>query len=154
MAKNKEVLKIDELTTATKLLIVMVGLPYSGKSTVARECGSPIVCPDAIRVALHGRKFIPESEPIVWAIARYMVKALFLAGHNVVVLDATNTTRERRKAWISKEWSTIFRVIGTEKGTCIARARACGDEDIIPIIEKMAAEFEDVRPEEGVSCER
>ncbi len=45
-----------------KTLIGMVGLPYSGKSTAARELGFPIVCPDAIRLALHGQRFILRDE--------------------------------------------------------------------------------------------
>src|SRR5258706_417694 len=52
-------------------LIVMVGLPWSGKSTWAREQGNwPIVCPDEIRFALHGQRFIAEAEPWVWTIAK------------------------------------------------------------------------------------
>jgi len=132
-----EILKTDKLGMG-KLLICMVGLPYSGKSTFAKAYDYPVVCPDAIRVALHGRKFIPEAEPYVWAIARTMVKSLFLAGHQAVVLDATNTTEERRKEWMSKDWKTFFRVVDTPVDVCLARAEVLGDLQIIPIIQKMA----------------
>jgi predicted kinase len=93
-----EIVKVDAITK-DKVLLCMVGLPYSGKSTSAATVGAPIVCPDAIRAALHGHKFIPEAEPMVWAVAKTMVRALFMAGHEVVVLDATNTTRARRSEW-------------------------------------------------------
>ncbi len=125
-----------------KVLILMVGLPYSGKSTkakqVSKEKNAPIVCPDTIRIALHGKKFIPESEGFVWAIAKTMVKALFLAGHNNVILDATNTTPKRRNEWVSDKWNTIFILNTTPKDICIERAKINGDVIIIPIIEKMA----------------
>jgi predicted kinase len=136
-----EVLKTDELGSH-KTLICMVGLPYSGKSTEAKKKGYPIVCPDAIRVALHGKKFIPEAEPYVWAIAKTMVRSLFLAGNAVVVLDATNTTESRRKEWVSKEWYTLFSVISTNVDECIARATDAGDHVMVPIIRAMDEKFE------------
>src|SRR4051812_30122694 len=103
-------------------LLVTVGLPRSGKTTWAQSTGHPIVCPDAIRLALHGQRFVPEAEPYVWAIAQTMVMALFLAGHKTVILDATNTTKERRKMWVSRNWMTKFRVFDTDENECIRRA--------------------------------
>lgn len=141
-----EVLKCDKWEG--KILIATVGLPYSGKSTsakiISKERNAPIVCPDCIRIALHGKKFIPDSEQFVWAIAKNMVKALFLAGHNTVILDATNTTEDRRKEWISSKWETKWLVCNTKKEVCIERAKQFKDEDILPIIEKMAIEFQPV----------
>jgi len=125
-------------------LIVMVGLPYSGKSTYASKSGFPIVSPDAIRLALHGQRFIDKAEPMVWAIAGYMVEALFLAGHDNVILDATNTTKKRRDVWsCNREWETQFVHINTSKEECIIRAKKNGDEEIIPVIERMSEQFED-----------
>ena len=126
-----------------KKLIAMVGLPYSGKSTIAKGMGYPIVCPDAIRVAIHGARFIPSAEGLVWAIAKIMVHSLFLSGHDVVVLDATNTTKDRRDEWVSSKYTTQWNHINTPKEECISRAKNAGDEVIIPIIEKMAEQFED-----------
>jgi predicted kinase len=131
-----------------KLLIVTVGLPRSGKSTWAREQDLPIVCPDAIRLALHGQAFIPEAENMVWTIAKYMVKSLFLAGHEEVILDATNTMKRRRNEWQSKEWDTQFKIIDTPYLTCIARATKDGREDLIPIITKMNHQFEELEEDE------
>lgn len=51
-------------------LVLMVGLPRSGKSTIARSGRVPIVSPDAIRLALHGQPFIASAEPTVWATAK------------------------------------------------------------------------------------
>lgn len=67
-------------------LLVTVGLPRSGKSTWAKQQGAPVVNPDAIRLALHGQAFLQEAEPLVWVMAKYMVEALFLAGHSTVIL--------------------------------------------------------------------
>ena len=77
-------------------LTLTVGLPQSGKSTWAMQQGVPVVNPDSIRLAIHGQPFIGDAEPFVWATARTMVNAMFIAGHQHVILDATNTTRKRR----------------------------------------------------------
>ena len=83
-----------------------------------------------------------------------MVEALFLAGHPKVILDATNNTRKRRDAWQSDKWRIEFQVVETSIATCLKRAQDAGDEEIIPVIERMWAEREVVtlkEREEAVS---
>jgi predicted kinase len=135
-------------TVIHKTLICLVGLPRSGKSTWAKTTGHPIVSPDAIRLAVHGQRFIAEAEPFVWAIAKAMVRSLFLAGHHTVILDATNNTRKRRLEWISKDWETVFKVVDTPDFVCIERARAEGDEYIVDVIKRMSAEHEPLGEDE------
>jgi predicted kinase len=127
-----------------KTLWMTVGLPRSGKTTYAHVMTVPIVNPDSIRLALHGQRFISDAEPMVWAIARYMVIALFEAGHDEVILDATNTTVKRREEWVDKRWIRVFCPMTADKDTCLARAARLNDMEIVPIIEKMAAQFEPV----------
>ena len=127
-----------------KKLICTVGLPRSGKTTWAKEQLSPIVNPDSIRLALHGQRYQPEAEHFVWAIAKVMVRSLFLAGHDFVIVDATNTTEKRRKDWVSDEWETVFHHIKTSKEVCIERAQSANDAEIIPVIERMSENFEEV----------
>ena len=126
-------------------LILFVGLPRSGKSTSAKLLDFPIVNPDSIRLALHGQRFQSEAEPFVWAIAYLMVDALFKAGHNSVIVDATNITQKRRAPWIEKfrdDCDIEFIVEDAPMEICIERARAIGDTEIIPIIESMAERAE------------
>lgn len=137
-------------------LILMMGLPYSGKSTKAAALSSalsaPIVCPDAIRVAMHGYRYSPPAEPAVWFVARMMVRALFLGGHQLVILDATNNTRKRRDDWRGSEgWSTTIVHEQAELELCLERARAADDEDIIPVIERMAEEHQPPDEDEPVA---
>lgn len=127
---------------SNKILHMMVGLPFSGKTTAARRMGHPIVCPDAIRIALHGRPYIESAEPIVWATARLMVASLFLAGHDAVILDACNGTRKRRDEWKSPDWHREFCTLYESADVCKARATEAGRQDIIPVIERMACSFE------------
>ena len=125
-------------------LILTVGFPRSGKSTWAKQQDYPIVNPDSIRLALHGQRFRGSAEPFVWAIAHAMVESLFLAGHSTVILDATNTTRKRRDEWKSDKWDREFRIFSRIVENCIDQARKEGDLTIIPIIEKMAEQYEAV----------
>jgi predicted kinase len=121
-------------------LYATVGLPRSGKTTWAKAASVlhawPIVNPDSIRLALHGQRYQQEAEGFVWAIAKVMVRALFLAGHKGVILDATNTSDDRRKAWVSRSWFTTFVPIRTPAEECVRRA--VEDAEIIPVIGRMA----------------
>ena len=133
----------------TKTLILMVGLPYSGKTTAALKLGRPIVSPDAIRLALHGERYLAPAEPMVWTIAEYMVKALFEAGHTHVVIDATNNTVKRRQFWADAgDWAIQYRIIDTPEKLCVQRAQQAEDTEIVPIIARMASGHEPVTAEE------
>lgn len=121
-------------------LILTVGLPRSGKTTWARQQDYPIVNPDSIRLALHGKPFIPEAEGFVWVISYLMVRALFLAGHDVVIVDATNATSKRREEWYKRfsDCKIEEKIFDTSKEICIERAKKGNREDLIPVIERMA----------------
>jgi len=133
-----------------KRLILLAGLPRSGKSTIAKSWAEKfqavIVNPDSIRLAVHGQPFIAEAEPFVWAIAYAMAEALFIAGHDIVVVDATNTNEKARKPWYERfkerrtDVSVELVVVGTSKGECIARAILTNQEYLIPVIERMSRE--------------
>lgn len=128
-------------------LIVMVGLPRSGKTTIVRKHYKPrgyaIVCPDLVRRAIHGQRFIAETEPFVWATVYAMVDSLLLAGCRVVV-DAAHSTKVRRAPWVRRE--AVFHVVSTSEKECIRRAQGEKDEYIIPSIQRQAVQWEDVDP--------
>ena len=141
--------------TKDNTLILTVGLPYSGKSTWARLQAHPIVNPDAVRMAVYGQRFWPDGEKIVWAIVDQMVRSLFMAGHRAVILDACNTTRKRRAEWYGdrRPWKVRFHHIPTPENVCTSRAIDAGDKTILPIIERMADQFEPVGEDEGQELE-
>jgi len=120
-----------------KTLYVTVGLPRSGKSTWAIKQNIPMVNPDSIRLAVHGQPFLKNAEPMVWAIAMYMVKSLFIAGHQHVLLDATCISQMERYGWKSDEWETTFILFDTTKEECIERAKKDNKKFLIPVIERM-----------------
>ena len=132
-----------------KTLHIMVGLPRSGKSTVARALGYPIVEPDAIRRVLYETPFDNKNEMLVWGLTKTMVQVLFEAGHKDVVLDACNHTHERRRLWYSEDWVIEFHVVNTTKEECIKRAKDLGQHYLVAPIERMHACYEQL---EGGEC--
>lgn len=135
--------------TVLARIVVVAGLPYSGKSHYVDACVdacSAVVCPDDIRLALHGQRYAPTSEPFVWAIAEVMARAL-LARHSTVYIDATNTTEKRRATWINLARELGARcelhVILTDTKTCLERARQAKDHAIEPVIERMHEAWEE-----------
>ena len=123
-------------------LIMMMGLPRSGKSTWAKAQGFPIVSPDAIRLALTGQRWWSPIEHQVHATARTMVRALFLAGNDTVILDdaRTSLTKESREKWRASDdvpWKRYVQIIDERKGLCTSRAITAGQLDVIDVIEEM-----------------
>jgi hypothetical protein len=108
----------------------------------------PVVNPDSVRLAIHNTAFIPEAEKLVWALSYYMVRALFIAGHETVILDGTQISRKRREEWKSPHWVRKYKIFTEVPKTCIRRAKESGREDLIPVIERMAEEREEVAEDE------
>ena len=131
-----------------KLLICMMGFPRSGKSTWVKDQNVPIVSPDAIRLAIHGQRFWAPAEKQVWATANLMVRALFNAGHDTVIMDATNITRKQRDQWDSTEWETVFHHVDTNQTICESRALHDQMPDLIDVIRRMSEEFEPLEDDE------
>jgi predicted kinase len=124
-----------------RLLICMMGLPRSGKSTVARKLsrawGAPIVNRDSIRLAVHGERYLKPAEPFVRVLGMLMVEALFNAGHQIVIVDETNLKRSTRDYWQGGEWDTKFLPVETPPAECLRRAAVENDAAIRPVIVKM-----------------
>lgn len=134
-----------------RLLIAMMGLPRSGKSTVvaklSQELGAPIVRRDAIRLALHGKRYEALAEPMIKAVSNLMIRSLFEAGHSVVICDETNVSKAARD-YLKGDWLVRFYEVPTSVDICKERALLTGQEDLIPVIEAMAARYEPLGPEE------
>lgn len=134
-------------------LILMVGLPGSGKTTVAKKLmvalGAPIVSPDSIRLEMYGTSFDPHFERQVWDTVSLMIRSLFRAGHSRVVLDACNISKKRRAEWISALWDSEYIELRVSPEVCRQRAVEKGRPDLLPVIERMEGEKEAVSPDEG-----
>lgn len=121
------------------LIIILVGLPRSGKTTLAnylkeRIPGSAILNPDSVRLALHGKPYIQSAEKTVWAMVEVFLKSLIHAGHKTIIIDSCNTTESRRKAWktsLSESSPYLYEVIelDTPEQECLSRLPFYLDEE-------------------------
>lgn len=127
-------------------LIITVGLPRSGKSTwsqkFSKKTGAPIISEDAIRLAIHGVPFLQETEDFVKVFAIYMIKALFNAGHEIVIADDVHIFKRERENLNRETWQTYYKVFNTSKDECLTRAINSKKPYLIEVIKKMDAEFE------------
>jgi|WetSurMetagenome_2_1015567.scaffolds.fasta_scaffold03042_10 predicted kinase len=118
-------------------LILMVGLPRSGKSSWANQQGIPIVDLDAIRLAKTGQRWWGPIEHEISATARTMVRALFVAGHKTVILDSCNLLYEQREYFKCSPdivWDRLAKIIDTPASVCKDRA-ATTYPDLVPVID-------------------
>lgn len=141
-------------------LYVTLGLPRSGKSTLADRWSKyeislckysgdtkffnqegnfipkrVVVSPDSIRLAL-GHRFNWHVESFVHATAQVMVKTLLYQDYDVLV-DCTNSTQESLIKWMYIKKDIVPVIVNTNVGECINRANKTGQSDLIPVIERM-----------------
>ncbi len=80
-------------------LIILIGIPGSGKSTYAQSLGKPALSLDGIRQQLYGDASILGDSSEVERVFRQQIEAHAQAGQDVV-LDATHTSSRRRQRMI------------------------------------------------------
>lgn len=134
------------------LLICMVGLPRSGKTTIVRDLmkkhNAPVVRRDDIRLALHGQRYQSLAEPFIKAISDVMIRSLFLSGHDTVICDETNFSRAARNYHKAPSHRTVFYHVDTGVDVCCERAVSTGQEDLIPVITEMQQRWEPLGDDE------
>ncbi len=99
-------------------LVVMVGLPGSGKSTHARELvragdgRTKRVNRDLLRKMLDLGRFTSENEKYVFSLEKQITMDLLMKGHDVVV-DDTNLDPDLQETWreIARATGAGFRII-------------------------------------------
>lgn len=121
-----------------KKLILIIGLPRSGKTTWALQQGHPIVCRDAIRLALYGKVYFQEAEDMITTLETYMVKSLFEAGHDTVIVDATHLKKKYIDRWSYGNWDVQTHIIDTPFEVCLERAMKDKNHKLVSIIEAMS----------------
>lgn len=138
-----------------KKVILGIGLPGSGKSTVlkafAERNGYAYVCPDDIREELTGDAADQSRNAEVWSEAHTRTQE-FLASDQSVVVDATFTQSQRRK-----EFLDFVRECGADKiqGVFVdvpletALERNAGRDRVVPedVIYRMDRELNRPQPE-------
>ena len=81
-------------------LVVLVGLPGSGKSTWAERQSFSVLSSDAIRLLLADDPTIQTIHRRVFATVRYLARQRMELRRPVTCIDATSLTKRERRQWI------------------------------------------------------
>jgi predicted kinase len=81
-------------------IVLLVGLPGSGKSTYARDAGLPVLSSDSIRLLLADDETNQMIHSRVFATLRYLLVQRLEIGRPVTCVDATHLTVAERKPYL------------------------------------------------------
>jgi predicted kinase len=136
-------------------IILLVGLPGSGKSTWAARQGFAALSSDAIRILLSDDITNQNIHSRVFATIRYLLRQRIAIGTPVTCIDATHLTRAERKPYIDiARWqrceieAVMFNVPLT---VCLERNRMRDRNVPEDVLAAMALKLEPPTAEEGFS---
>ncbi len=118
-------------------LIVMRGVPGSGKSHFARKLAAAFdatyISTDAIRAELSGKEADQSRNAEVFPLFDARAETALRAGHTVVV-DATNTDPERMRFWsqLAAATGAELTVLRVDVPLPVALARNAARERVVP----------------------
>lgn len=153
----------------TRKIVIMCGLPGSGKSTIAKRLldtngGAIIISRDAIRQMIYGKyNFRKEDEDMVFDFAMQMFRSALMANTYIIkdiIIDECCVTAKTRSKWVSatecfnKKYKTRIYccVAHCDVNKCISRRENDTSRTGQPwrdIITNMNASFSIPRTEEG-----
>ncbi len=129
-------------------VVVLVGLPASGKSTWA--AGKPVLSSDAMRALLAGDERDQSIHKEVFAAIRYLLKERIRLGRPVTYVDATHLTPWERAPYKRLKGVRLEAVFfDTPLEVCKARNRARARVVPDEVIDRMAAKLVKPARDEG-----
>ena len=87
-------------TSCKQRIVILVGLPGSGKSTWLQGLGVNPISSDAIRLLLADDATVQTIHPQVFATMRYLLRRRIAIGRPVTYMDATHLTVAEREPYV------------------------------------------------------
>jgi len=140
---------------AAMRIVVLVGLPGSGKSTYLAQRGVTGLSSDAIRGLLADDETDQTIHDRVFQTLRYLLRQRLAMGRPATYIDATNLTVEERRPYIGigKAYGCDVEAVFFDVPLEICRARNARRDRVVPeeALAKMAAKLVPPNIGEGFS---
>ncbi len=141
------------LPSAQQRIVLLIGLPGSGKSTWAAAQGWNAISSDALRLLLSDNMANQNIHARVFACLRYLLRQRLRIGCEVNCVDATNLTAAGRRPYFSVAHSHGARVdaVYFDIPFAVALRRNLARQRQVPeaAMARMAARLQPPRKEEG-----
>lgn len=134
-------------------VIVLVGLPASGKSTWARQQGVAVISSDEIRWLLSDDATNQNIHGLVFATLRHLLRKRLELRRPATYVDATNLTRQERRTYIklAQLYDAQVEAVYFDTAVEICKERNRNRERVVPewAIDAMVARLAPPSVEEG-----
>lgn len=134
-------------------IVLLVGLPGSGKSTYLERLGVGSLSSDAIRKLLADDETDQSANDRVFQTLRYLLRHRLALGRPVTYIDATNLTPEERRVYlgIGQSFACQVEAVFFDVPLEICRKRNAVRHRVVPedAMERLAARLAPPSREEG-----